>query len=184
MDLDLKQQIAALRQMTVTQLRQQHLELFGETNPAGHREYLFRRVAWRLQARAEGELDDRARRIRARAKELARDADVRTTPPEAFKDRQGKPDTKAEMHRGTLKVDDDRLPTPGTVLTRKFKGITYSVTIMPVGFEMDGDIYKSLSAVAKAITGSHWNGYLFFGLTPAPGKSNPPKKRTRKESHA
>jgi hypothetical protein len=177
MDLELKQQIAALRKMTVTQLREQHLELFGEPNPAGHRAYLFRRIAWRLQARAEGDLAERASRIRERAKELARDADVRTTPPEAFKDRQGKLNPKAKMHRGTLKVDDDRLPTPGTVLTRKFKGITYSVTVMPVGFEMDGDIYKSLSAVAKAVTGSHWNGYLFFGLTP-------PKKRTRKESHA
>jgi hypothetical protein len=78
MDLELKQQIAALRKMTVTQLRQQHLELFGETNPAGHRAYLFRRIAWRLQARAEGDLAERASRIRKRAKELARDADVRT----------------------------------------------------------------------------------------------------------
>jgi hypothetical protein len=184
MNLDLKQQIAALRKMTVTQLREQHLELFGEPNPAGHREYLFRRIAWRLQAQAEGDLAERARRIRTRAKELARDADVRTTPPAVFKDHQGKPDPKAEVRRGSIKVDDDRLPAPGTVIRRKFKGKTYSVTVMPVGFEMDGDIYKSLSAVAKAITGSHWNGYLFFGLAPAPGKSTPPKKRTRKESHA
>ena len=176
MDHDLKQQIAVLRKMTVTQLREQHLELFGESNPAGHREYLFRRIAWRLQAQAEGDLAERVKRIRTRAKELARDADVRTTPPEAFKDHQGKPDPKAKVRRGTLKIDDDRLPTPGTVLTRKFKGVTYAVTVMPVGFELDGQIYKSLSAVAKAITGSHWNGYLFFGLTP-------PKKRTRKESH-
>lgn len=180
MDLDLKQQIALLRKMTVTQLREQHLELFGEPNSAGHREYLFRRIAWRLQAEAEGDLAERARRIRARAKELARDTDVRTTPPAAFKDHQGEPDPKAEVRRirgGTLKIDDDRLPTPGTVLTRKFKGVTYSVTVMPVGFELNGEIYKSLSAVAKVITGSHWNGYLFFGLTP-------PKKRTRKESTA
>ena len=177
MDHDLKQQIAELKKMTVTQLRQQHLELFGEPNPTGHRAYLFRRIAWRLQARAEGDLAERARRIRARAKELARDADVRTTPPPAFRARQAEPDATSEVRTGTLNIEDDRLPTPGAELTRKFKGKTYKVTVMPVGFEMDGVNYKSLSAVAKAITGSHWNGYLFFGLTP-------PKKRKQKGSQA
>ncbi|MFN3165600.1 MAG: DUF2924 domain-containing protein [Phycisphaeraceae bacterium] len=177
MDLDLKRKIAELRKMSVTQLRRQHIELFGETNPTGHREYLFRRIAWRLQAQAEGDLAERAKRIRARASELARDADVRTTPPPAFRERQGGLDPTCEVRTGTLKIEDDRLPVPGTVLTRTFKGTNYSVTVMPVGFEMDGQIYKSLSAVAKAITGSHWNGYLFFGLTP-------PKKQNQKGSRA
>jgi len=61
---------------------------------------------------------------------------------------------------------DERLPMPGAMLARKFKGRTYQVTVLPVGFEMDGQVYKSLTAVAYAITGSHWNGYLFFGLVP------------------
>jgi hypothetical protein len=58
--------------------------------------------------------------------------------------------------------DDERLPIARTVLTRPFKGRVYEVTVLPNGFEYDGDIYKSLTAVAHAITGSHWNGYLFF----------------------
>lgn len=60
---------------------------------------------------------------------------------------------------------DRRLPVPGTVLTRVYKGETLTVTVLPTGFEFEGEVYKSLSAVAKKITGSHCNGYLFFRLT-------------------
>lgn len=59
----------------------------------------------------------------------------------------------------------DRLPAPGTVLRRSFKGAEHEVTVLPNGFEYEGKAYRSLSAVATAITGSHWNGFLFFGLT-------------------
>jgi hypothetical protein len=64
--------------MTVKELRRRHVELFGEENHAGNRQYLFRRIAWRIQALAEGGLTERARR---RAEFLARDADLRTTAP-------------------------------------------------------------------------------------------------------
>ena len=57
-----------------------------------------------------------------------------------------------------------RLPIPGTVLTRKYRGRLIEVTVLPKGFEWEGEVYRSLSAVAKAVTGSHWNGFLFFGL--------------------
>ena len=59
---------------------------------------------------------------------------------------------------------DDRLPPPGTLLTREYKGRTYQVRVLADGFDYDGQVYRSLSAVAKAITGSHCNGYLFFRL--------------------
>ena len=59
----------------------------------------------------------------------------------------------------------DRLPLAGTVLTRHYKGKHVAVTVLADGtFDYDGHAYKSLSAIAKAVTGSHWNGYLFFGL--------------------
>jgi hypothetical protein len=61
-------------------------------------------------------------------------------------------------------ASDPRLPSPGTQVTRKYKGRTLVVTVLPDGFEYDGERYKSLSAVAKAITGSHMNGFRFFGL--------------------
>jgi hypothetical protein len=57
---------------------------------------------------------------------------------------------------------DDRLPPPGTVLTRPFKGAVLQVKVLAEGFEYQGQVYPSLSAVAKAITGSHCNGFLFF----------------------
>ena len=59
----------------------------------------------------------------------------------------------------------DRLPVPGTVLTRTYRGRRVAVQVLPSGFEYEGRVYRSLSAVAKAVTGSHWNGHLFFGLT-------------------
>ena len=59
---------------------------------------------------------------------------------------------------------DERLPMPGTVITRQYKGRMLNVKVLRDGFEFEGEAYKSLSAVAKAITGTHWNGYHFFGL--------------------
>lgn len=76
MATDIQEEIAALRQMTVKEPRQRHLELFGEENRSANRQYPFRRIAWRLQALAERDLSERARR---RAQELARNADLGTT---------------------------------------------------------------------------------------------------------
>lgn len=162
MNLNLKRQIAELRKMPAAQLREKHQEVFGEPSRSGHREHLFRRIAWKLQALAEGDLSERARR---RAAELARNADLRTSAPRAVAEAIPGPDRS--VRSGSLPVAaDERLPMPGAMLARKFKGRTYQVTVLPMGFEMDGQVYKSLTAVAYAITGSHWNGYLFFNLVP------------------
>ena len=59
---------------------------------------------------------------------------------------------------------DERLPPPGTILTRQYKGRALQVKVLPGGFEYEGEVYASLSAVARAITGSHCNGFLFFRL--------------------
>ena len=65
---------------------------------------------------------------------------------------------------------DHRLPLPGTILTRVYKGEDLYVKVLPEGFEFEGVVYRSLSSVAQKITGSHCNGYLFFGLTGKGGK--------------
>ncbi len=78
MAIDIDQEVAVLRQLTVTQLRARHQELFGEPPRSTHKEQLIRRIAWRLLALAEGDLTERARR---RATELARDADLRIRAP-------------------------------------------------------------------------------------------------------
>lgn len=155
--MSIEQTIAALRRMTVTQLREKYLEVFGEPSRSGNKDFLFKRVAWRIQSLAEGGLSERAKR---RAEELARDADIRTTIPKS-------PTVVAPERTVKRKAPTahDRLPIPGTVLTRKYRGKQVEVKVLPAGFQYDGQTYRSLSAVAKAVTGSHWNGHLFFGLT-------------------
>ncbi len=156
----IEQTLAALKRMTVAQMREKYLEVFGEPTRAGNKDFLFKRVAWRIQSLAEGGLSERARR---RAQELARDADIRLTiprPPKASVNGESRTVTLA-----TPKTTHDRLPIPGTMLTRKYRGRQIEVKVLPNGFDYDGQVYRSLSAVAKVVTGSHWNGLLFFGLT-------------------
>jgi len=158
MDHDWQNELAALTQMGVSQLRGKYAELFGEPTRTGNKSWLVRRIAWRLQALAEGDLSERAHR---RAEELACDADLRLTAP------PGVPATPPapEYNKPMLKLRSDaRVPPPGTVLTRSYKGRTLRVQVLPHGFLYAGKTYPSLSAVARAVTGSHCNGYLFFRL--------------------
>lgn len=159
MKLNIAKEVAALEQMTVGQLQQRYIEVFGEPVRSRHKQYLIRRIAWRLQANAEGGLSERALR---RAEELANVADVRVTPPRAA--------TGAPTHTATppASATDRRLPPAGTAITRRYKGRTISVIVLPNGFEYDGERYKSLSAVAKAVTGSHMNGFRFFQIEGQP----------------
>lgn len=153
MKLNIAKDVAALEQMTVGQLQQRYVEVFGEPVRSRHKQYLIRRIAWRLQANAEGGLSERALR---RAEELANIADVRVTPPRATTT----PPTNAAAPPAS--ATDRRLPPAGTAITRRYKGRTISVTVLPDGFEYDGERYRSLSAVARAVTGSHMNGFRFF----------------------
>ena len=152
--MNIATQIARLKHQTPQQLRDKYLEVFGDPTRSGNKANLIKRIAWRLQANKEGDLPQRARR---RAAELARDADLRLNPPRVV-DLQEDPDALATgSSSGQL--------MPGTVLRRDYKGRTILVTVLEKGFEYEGEAFRSLSAVAKAVTGSHWNGRLFFGLT-------------------
>jgi len=157
-DNTIRKELAALQKMTPKQLRQRYCELYGDEARSGNRLWLLRRCAWRLQASVEGDMIERVKRVRERALAIANDADVRVIPPRT-------PVPEADMPRQVAATDlkpDDRLPMARTVLTRDFKGRRYEVMVLPNGFEYDGEMYQSLSAVAHAITGSHWNGYHFF----------------------
>jgi len=158
MIIDIETEIAALERMTVGELHERYAEVVGEKARSRHRQYLIRRIAWRIQANAEGGLSDRALR---RAEELANDAEVRVTPP-----RSGAIRTiprSREIH-GVPTNHDPRLPRPGTSIVRDYKGRRLVVNVLDDGFEWDGQHLPSLSAVAKLITGSHINGFRFFGL--------------------
>lgn len=159
----IQKELAALEDVTTRELQERYEEVFGEAARSSNRQWLLRRVAWRIQMLAEGDLANRTvERVRAKAATLARDADLRVRPPSGPTDYGGALRTvTAAMpaHR------DERLPPPGAVLVRVFKGREHRVTVRANGFEYRGDIYRSLSAAAYAISGSHWNGFHFFGLT-------------------
>ena len=120
-------EIESLRRLTVGGLRQKYREVFGEDSRSNHKDFLFRRIAWRIQANAEGGLSERARR---RALEIANDADLRIRAP---KDRAGlEPGHRTAV--GTVRgARDLRLPAPGTLLRRDFKGRTHIVTALETG---------------------------------------------------
>ncbi len=159
MQVNVAKEMAALETMSVGELRAKYTHVFGEETRAGNKIWLVRRIIWRLQALAEGDLSERARR---RAAELAQDADLRLSPPRIAKDAPVSANGNGKASRRELM--DGRLPLPGTILTRWYKGQTLKVQVLRHGFEYEGQVYKSLSAVAKAITGSHTNGFLFFRL--------------------
>jgi len=145
-------EVAALPRLSVGQLQEKYAEVFGEPTTGRNKPWLVRRIAWRLQAKAEGGLSERVRR---RAAELADETMLRLSPPA----------TKPTVE--TLDVpasSDPRVPPPGTILTRKYKGGFLQVQVLAQGFAFAGETYPSLSAVAKAITGSHCNGFAFFKL--------------------
>ena len=157
--MSMHSEIAALQRLTVKQLRARYAEVFGEGTSAANRVWLVKRIAYRLQVLAEGDLSERARR---RAAELANDADLRLFPP---KDTAGATAATPRTETAVLPFKaDDRLPTAGTILTRTYKGSVVQVQVLQHGFEYHGQVYQSLSAVAKAVTGSHCNGYAFFRL--------------------
>ena len=158
MSVNMAKELAALGRMTVKQLREKHVEVFGEATRSGNKDYLRKRIAWRIQANAHGDLSEQARR---RADELANDADLRTTAPKVRKTE----DRPALTRQTSVAFDSDsRLPMAGSNIKRLYKGREIVVRVLPKGFEHEGEVYRTLSAVAKAITGTHWNGYHFFNL--------------------
>src|SRR5215218_8637202 len=123
-------ELATLERMTAAELRDRYAAMFGEPAASGNRAWLARRVGWRMQALAEGDLSDRAR---ARAAELARDADLRLTAPKE------PPQPASTAATPIATVLDPRLPGVGTVLTRRYKGAEVRVKIAVDGFEHAGE---------------------------------------------
>jgi hypothetical protein len=154
-------EIEGLRRASLADLREKFREVFREEARSRHREHLFRRIAWRLQALAEGDLSERARE---RAHQIAEDADLRKVAPRDFLTVGGEPvrTTRRDLNR---REQDRRLPLPGALLNRKWKGRTILVEVLVKGFRYENRRYTSLSAIAVAVTGTRWNGLAFFGLT-------------------
>ena len=161
--MQMQKEIEALSRMTVGQLRQKYLEVFGEESRSNHKQFLFRRIAWRIQALAEGGLSERARR---RALEIANDADLRIRAPRTMFGQDRYAGSQAERHpqggrRSRLEAATARL-LPGA----RVQGPP-SHREGPGGWiRVRRRTYRSLSAIAREVTGTKWNGFLFFNLSP------------------
>lgn len=151
--LTLVEQILALQAMHVPELVGRYEQLFGRPPRSKQPAWLRSRLAWKLQADALGGLSRLAtRRLAGLRSEIELpDGDAAKAP---------------RTERARLRDDDPRRPRVGTVLTRQWHGRELRVTVVDAGYEHAGVSYRTLSAVAKAITGSHWNGRAFFNVTP------------------
>src|SRR6516165_12057786 len=113
---NLAQELTLLPRLGVAELRSRYAQLFGETTRTGNKAWLLKRLAWRLQSLAEGDLSERARQ---RAAALAHDADLRLSPP---RPRTTVPVAAPDRPTRRPGNRNDRLPTPGTILSRPYKG--------------------------------------------------------------
>ena len=161
MDHAVLMEIDNLRRANLSGLREKYREVFEEETQCRHREHLFRRIAWRLQALAEGDLSERAR---GRAHQIARDADLRAIAPRDFFSASGQ-SIETTRRDGNRRDQDSRLPLPGTLLGLKWKGRTILVRCSRRAFNMRTGTMLRLVRIAVAITGTRWNGLAFFGLT-------------------
>jgi hypothetical protein len=157
-------QLASLEGMTVGELAERFREVFGFPTRTRNKPYLRKRVAWQIQALAEGGLSPRAL---AKIDELAPLAPVRW-----------RPDMAATGAPIRARTRDPRLPMPGSVLVRAHKEVEHQVTVLADGFDYLGQRHASLSQIARLITGMPWNGFLFFGLQRRTLSSQPGEART------
>ncbi len=138
--------LAELKTMTMPQLKAQWEKLFNAASPNNSRPFLEQRLAHRIQELAFGGL----------SKPIIRTLDLLADEVEGKKVRKSV-------------ISDPRNPSIGTRLIRDWKGTEHTVVVAKDGFDWNGRRYKSLSAIAKSITGTNWNGYRFFGLRAAEG---------------
>ena len=142
--------IHQLLQLSTPELAAQYADVFGRTPRSRHRSFLERRIAWALQAEVEGglnsETEDEISQLIEAHDPLQREA------------------TRARTSSRDSPLRRKVRPRTRTVITRLYKGDIHEVTVVQGGFAYNGHVFRSLSAVARHITGAHWNGPLFFGM--------------------
>lgn len=149
-------QLAALATMGTAELATRFAELTGQPPRTKNRAYLRKRVAWHLQAAEYGGLSEAAL---AKIDELTPMALKRF---EQSARRRSRP-VADRAGKDSVSGRDPRLPAPGAVLKRPYGGEFHEVTVLEEGFEYRGRSFRSLSKVAREITGTPWNGFTFFG---------------------
>ena len=147
---DVSDDIKLLKDLPLETLKARYKEVFGANDVPSNKVFLWRKISYRLQETEQGGLSKRTQdRIDSLIKKYDPLNNTAMRPNSEVLEKTGK---------------DRRLPIPGTIITKLYKGTTYTVRVLERGFEYNGEIYNSLSAIAKDITGAHWNGYGFFNL--------------------
>jgi hypothetical protein len=159
MSLNISREVAHMKRMPTGELKDHYESVCGEPPRSHNRDWMVKKIAWRLQANEEGGLPER---VRQRALAMADDADLRKRPPREFT----KQIDLAEEQTCVVADEgrDPRLPPPGTLLFKTYKGRKLTVLVRKSDFEFNGEIFSTLSAIANAVTGSHVNGFTFFKL--------------------
>lgn len=143
-------QIADLQNLSYDELKERWAMLYGGTPPAYNRTFIIKRLAHRIQELAYGGLSEATQtKMREVLDTYGFD--------ENGCDRTARQTQRKKMHRQDM-------PVSGTRLVRNWNGRRYEVIVVSGGFEYEGKKYRSLTAVTKAITGTHWNGRAFFGF--------------------
>lgn len=145
--------LAALPAMTMPELQAMWRDLHTTEPPRCNRKFIESRLAYRIQELSYGGLKAETK---ARLAALADDMEAETV---------GKTGSRRSSSAS------DGKPLSGTRLLREWQGVEHAVTVMDTGFEWQGRPYASLSSVARAITGTRWNGPLFFGLRSTKGRA-------------
>lgn len=153
--------IADLPRLNAAQLQAVHRLLFGAEHPIANCQHLRRKIAWHLQAEKEGGLPEV---VRQRAIAIAREVPLRVRITENLSKRQPQIPADQALTSTVVQMRDGRLPMPGSLIVKRYKDRTLVVKVLDDAFEYEGRRYKSLSNIAAEITGTHWNGFAFFGI--------------------
>ncbi len=149
-------QILELKEKPLGELQAKYAELFpGHQTPSNNKVYLWRKIAYRLQELEYGGISTEAQDKIQQLMQQFDPINNKALRPE---------DATAGRLNKSKPSRDKRLPIPGTVIIKEYKGIKLEVKILESGFEFKNKVYKSVTAIAKEVTGAHWNGYLFFNL--------------------
>ena len=149
-------QVMELKEKSLDELKAKYEELSpSQKAPSNNKVYLWRKIAYKLQEIEHSGLSAEAQ---GKIEEFIQKYDPVNNKALRSGGNSDNPGKKSKLSR------DKRLPIPGTIITKEYKGTSLEVKVLEKGFEYNNKQYKSLTAIAKEVTGAHWNGYLFFNL--------------------
>jgi hypothetical protein len=158
--IDIEYEAARLRGLGTHDLQREFAERMGTPCRSGNRDYIISRLLWQAQATESGSLSDR---VRALADNVSKGRGLRTQPPRDVQAVINAAIRAQKLGAASATPESDG-PAVGDCIERLYKNRLIQVRVLQDGFEWEGTRYRSLTSVAKAVTGTNWNGWHFFGL--------------------